>query len=165
MKTSISSTTFLVLFLAIQVSADLIDDTCKKTPTYDLCVTTLRSDPSSSKANLQGLALIAATKLQGIATITQNQIGALLGKATDPNLKLALNACKSAYHIILALELPPAIDAIKKGNPTIAGQSTVDVPNETDKCRNGIASTPVARNNKIVHDLGFVVLSIIRLLL
>ncbi|KAK3188131.1 hypothetical protein Dsin_027692 [Dipteronia sinensis] len=60
---------FMVFFfLTIQVSAhDLIDDTCKKTHFYDLCVTTLRSDPQSSKADVQGLARIALEKLQAKA--------------------------------------------------------------------------------------------------
>ncbi|XP_044500333.1 cell wall / vacuolar inhibitor of fructosidase 1-like [Mangifera indica] len=38
----------------------LIETTCKRTPHYDLCIKTRRSDPKSSRADVKGLAYIAA---------------------------------------------------------------------------------------------------------
>nr|ASW25868.1 Pectinesterase inhibitor [Litchi chinensis] len=156
---------FMVLFIESQVSADLIDDTCNKTPFYNLCVTTLRSDPQSSKADVQGLARIAAIKLQDKATSTKNQINDLLKGKTDPKLKGALNICADAYNIIVKYDISVIIGAITKGNPKFAEEYAIDLTKEADKCGKGISGSPLASNNKFVHDLSDVVLFIVRLLL
>ena len=142
---------FLVFFLlSSQVSADLISDTCKKTPSYNLCVSTLRADPQSSKADVQGLALIAVKKLVVEGTKTEKEIKQLIKKTKYKPLLDALKLCADKYNIIVHYDFPEAVDAARS----------------SDKCASGITSTPnLASSNKLVHDLDDIVLYIVRLLL
>ncbi|KAK2644156.1 hypothetical protein Ddye_019351 [Dipteronia dyeriana] len=158
---------FLVFFLlSSQVSADLISDTCKKTPSFNLCESTLRADPQSSKADVQGLALVAVKKLVVEGTKTENEIKQLIGKTKDQPLLDALKICADKYNIIVHYDFPVAVEAITKGNPKFAEGAAVDAARSSDKCASGIASTPhLASSNKLVHDLDDIVLYIVRLLL
>lgn len=148
------------------VSADLITKTCQKTPYYSLCITTLKSDSQSSKANLEGLAHIAATKLQAKTSSTSNQINNLLKQSTSPEARKGLSNCADAYNIIVKYDMPEAMEAITKGDPKFAEDAAIDVGRESDDCGKGISSgSPLASDNKFVHDLSAVFLSIVRMLL
>ncbi|KAK3188113.1 hypothetical protein Dsin_027674 [Dipteronia sinensis] len=157
---------FVFFLLSSQVSADLISDTCKQTPSVNLCESTLRADPQSSKADVQGLALIAANKLVVEGTKTENEIKELIKKTKDQPLLDALKLCADKYNIIVHYDFPVAVEAIKKGNPKFAEDATVDAARASDKCAKGITSTTdLASSNKLVHDLDDIVLYIVRLLL
>lgn len=149
MKSSMSLTAFLVLFLAIQVSGDLIDYACKRTPYYNLCVATLRSDPANSKAKIGPLALFATKKLEGVATSTYHQIMTLLEKETNPKLKQSLSICADGYNIVVKYDLPGL-----GGSNKFAIDTFKHITDTADKCGAGISGTPIASNNKLVHDLG-----------
>ncbi|PPR88702.1 hypothetical protein GOBAR_AA31980 [Gossypium barbadense] len=139
---------FCFTFFTVSYSdINLIQTNCKKTPFYDLCVLTLKSDPRSSTADVPGLARIVADSVNAKAIATLNQISALL-KSSD---------------------IPVAIDAIEKNNPKFAVQSATDAGNEAQACENSFAekasNSPIFSGNKAVHDLSVVLQSIASLLL
>ncbi|KAJ6420928.1 hypothetical protein OIU84_028333 [Salix udensis] len=60
--------TLLLIIHCIIVQSDandLIAQTCKNTPYYNLCVSSLRSVPRSSRADVQGLALVMVDICEG----------------------------------------------------------------------------------------------------
>ncbi|XWS38915.1 hypothetical protein CRYUN_Cryun18bG0004400 [Craigia yunnanensis] len=172
-----TKTIFLVIlqavisFTCLPVSysaSDLIETTCKQTPFFDLCVSTLQADPRSSSADVAGLAHIAADSVNAKATATLNQITGLLKSAGDPNLLKALQGCVDKYNAIIQADIPVAIEAIVKGNPKFAVSSATDAANEAQNCENSFANppnSPITDSNKAVHDLSTVLESIASLLL
>ncbi|CAB4302403.1 unnamed protein product [Prunus armeniaca] len=52
-------TLFVLSQSRVSVNADLVEETCRKTTNYGLCVSSLKSDPRSSTADVKGLARIA----------------------------------------------------------------------------------------------------------
>ncbi|XWS08468.1 hypothetical protein CRYUN_Cryun40dG0004800 [Craigia yunnanensis] len=146
---------------------NLIETTCKRTPFYNLCVSTLQSDPRSSSANVAGLALIGADKLKAKATATLGQITGLLKGAKDPKLKMALRVCVDYYNAIIKYDIAVVIEAVTKGNPKFGVEAATDAANEADACERKFKNQPKfpISGNKVVHDLAAVVASIIQLLL
>ncbi|XWS08469.1 hypothetical protein CRYUN_Cryun40dG0004900 [Craigia yunnanensis] len=160
---------FSFTFLPISYSAsNLIETTCKQTPFFNLCVSTLRSDPGSSTADVAGLAHIAAGSVNSKATATLNQITGLLKIAKDPNLRKALQRCVDSYNTIVKADIPVAIEAILKGNPNFAVDSATDAANEAQVCEKSFANppkSPISDSNKAMRDLTAVLESIASLLL
>ncbi|KAG6421635.1 hypothetical protein SASPL_118192 [Salvia splendens] len=94
----------LLLSLAIfffsfrQSSADLIRQTCKATKYYDLCVSTLKSDSSSPKADgAKALALIAVRAAAANATATNAYLSAQMLSAAASDMRAALKECADRY--------------------------------------------------------------------
>ncbi|XVF38897.1 hypothetical protein REPUB_Repub20aG0142500 [Reevesia pubescens] len=148
--------------------ANLIETTCKRTPFYNLCVSTLQSDPRGSNADGAGLAHIGADKLKVKATATLRQITGLLKGAKDPKLKMALRKCFDLYNIIIKYDVPVAIQAVSLGDPKFGVQYLTDAAIEADSCERSFKNQPkfpISSSNKVVHDLSNVVASIIQLLL
>ncbi|KAG4180587.1 hypothetical protein ERO13_A10G174050v2 [Gossypium hirsutum] len=146
---------FCFTFFTVSYSdINLIQTNCKKTPFYDLCVLTLKSDPRIVNA-------------KAIATL--NQISALLKSVKDPTLEKALEGCIVSYNTIIQGDIPVAIDAIEKNNPKFAVQSATDAGNEAQACENSFAekasNSPIFSGNKAVHDLSVLLQSIASLLL
>lgn len=160
---------FTSLPVIYSATTTLIHTTCKNTPFFDPCVSTLQADPrSSTAANVAELAHIAADSVNAKSIATLNQITGLLKSAKDPNLKKALQECVDKYNAIIKADIPTAIEAIDKGNPKFAVGSATDAANEAQICENGFANTvksPITVSNKVVHDLSSVLSSIASLLL
>ncbi|GMI80220.1 cell wall / vacuolar inhibitor of fructosidase 1, CELL WALL / VACUOLAR INHIBITOR OF FRUCTOSIDASE 1 [Hibiscus trionum] len=161
---------FCFTFFPLSYSSNsLVETTCKQTPFFDLCVSTLESDPQSSTAAVSGLALIAAKSVNAKASATLYQISTLLGSATDPNLKKALSGCVDSYNTIIKTDIPVAVEAIEKNNPKFAVGSATDAGNEAQRCEDGFGgkspNSPISDSNKMVHDLSVILQSIASLLL
>ncbi|KAL5983665.1 hypothetical protein ACLOJK_017755 [Asimina triloba] len=77
--------------------AVLLDNVCKQTDAYGLCVSALLSDPRSPGADLRGLALVSIDLVLENLTDTRAAIGELLKSASDPNLKETLGQCRFLY--------------------------------------------------------------------
>lgn len=94
---------FLLLPLALTFSSpqvasvDLIVDTCKKTLHNDLCLATLKSDPSSQHADLKGLARIALKAANKSASDAMHLITSLQEGSTDHYVEQRLLACTEHY--------------------------------------------------------------------
>ncbi|XVE82301.1 hypothetical protein DITRI_Ditri15bG0137200 [Diplodiscus trichospermus] len=160
---------FSFTFLPVTDSAtSLIETTCKQTPFFNLCVSTLQSDPRSSTADVAGLGHIIADSINGKAPATLNQIKGLLKSATDPNMQKALQSCVDSYNTIVQADIPVAFEAITKGDPKFAVDSAADAANEAQDCEKSFANppkSPISDSNKNVHDLSVVLESIASLLL
>ncbi|KAG8657162.1 hypothetical protein MANES_03G045700v8 [Manihot esculenta] len=79
-------------------SEDFISTSCSHTLYYQVCASTLRSDPRSKTADLQGLARIALniSKSYGVATVAH--IGDLKSEATgNESLSSCLDECREEY--------------------------------------------------------------------
>ncbi|PWA44418.1 Pectinesterase inhibitor [Artemisia annua] len=76
-----------------------IENTCKGTPNYDLCLSIILADPKSEDADLTGLALIAVTRVEQEGEVTITQINAL--KSSRPELRPALDYCAQVYNAVV----------------------------------------------------------------
>ncbi|CAK7326307.1 unnamed protein product [Dovyalis caffra] len=163
----LSITTFLLSISQCAVvpsDANLIQQICKRTPNFDLCVTSLASDPQSSTADVNGLALIMVDVLKAKATSTLNLINQQLTKS--PALKQPLTSCASNYNAILTADIPEGIEALQKGDPKFAETGANDAAVEADICEAGFkGKSPLTNSNKLVHDTSAVTAAIVRNLL
>lgn len=86
--------------LAIQSSTQLIQQTCSQTKYYQLCVSSLQSDPRSSTADLKVYAKIFVELALSNAKDTFSYTYRLTSnESMDPVLKMCLNDCLSVYDI------------------------------------------------------------------
>ncbi|TQD73173.1 hypothetical protein C1H46_041302 [Malus baccata] len=133
------------------MDANLIDQTCKKTPNYNLCVSSLKSDPRSVKADVASLGFITVDIAKDKATDTANRINELLKQSpSDQRLK----TCATFYHTILVADVPEASQGFKLGNPKFAGQGMNDAADAAEACEKEFSSkSPLTDKNKVVHDL------------
>ncbi|KAJ6366318.1 hypothetical protein OIU77_002824 [Salix suchowensis] len=78
----------------------LIQETCKNTKYYDLCVSSLKPNASSTKADTKGLALIMVGVGMANATATSSYLSSQLLSTTpnDPVLKKVLRGmCRQVW--------------------------------------------------------------------
>ncbi|XP_030543715.1 cell wall / vacuolar inhibitor of fructosidase 2 [Rhodamnia argentea] len=107
MGLQISAASFFFLLLAVAFApptkpdASLIQKACRITKYYDLCLSSLKSDPSSSRADPKGLASIALAVALANATSTSSFLSSLVvgsgGAAGDPALSRLLRDCADKY--------------------------------------------------------------------
>ena len=143
---------------------DLIAQTCKNTPYYNLCVTSLTSVPRSSTADVQGLALVMVDIVRAKASTTLKFINQELKRS--PELRRPLRFCASSYDAILTADIPEAIEALQKGDPKFAENGTNDAAVEASSCEDSFqGKSPLTKLNKAVHDTSVVASAITRLLL
>ena len=94
-----------LLFLAqgqphsfVNGDASLIKKTCKNTKYYRLCCSSLKSDPSSPKADPKGLAAIMVGIGKANATATSSYLSSkLFGSTNDTVLKSVFKECADKY--------------------------------------------------------------------
>ncbi|XP_077217825.1 pectinesterase inhibitor-like [Tasmannia lanceolata] len=85
-----------------QMGTDLIHQTCNKTDYYDLCVSSLESDPRSTSGDLPIFATIFLELATSTANDTVTQISTLVNGTNDEQLKgRLLSACDPMYVIIM----------------------------------------------------------------
>ncbi|KAF8039306.1 hypothetical protein BT93_B1748 [Corymbia citriodora subsp. variegata] len=155
---------------ATQKMADLIEQTCRLTPFYDLCLSSLKSDPTSGAADLRGLARIMAGSVLAGASRTLDQIQQLLGQAHDPAAERPLADCAELYIPVVKYTLPQALDALSKGHLGFAVYGLSDAGKEAEDCeknfsgQGGGGGSPVTEGNKLVRNLVDVALAIIKIL-
>ncbi|KAJ9177802.1 hypothetical protein P3X46_012974 [Hevea brasiliensis] len=150
---------------------DLIQKTCKNTKYYDLCVSSLKSNATSSKADTKGLALIMIGIGIANATATSSYLSSQLpSSANDTILKKVLKECADKYSY--------AGDALQASVQDLAVESydyaymhimaAADYPNG---CHNAFKRYPelayppeIARREKGLKQICDVVLGIVDLL-
>ncbi|GFQ02839.1 cell wall / vacuolar inhibitor of fructosidase 2 [Phtheirospermum japonicum] len=77
---------------------NLIQQTCKNTKYYDLCVSSLKSDSSSPKADTKGLALIMVKVGMANATATNTYLSSqMLTAKNETVLKKVMKECADKY--------------------------------------------------------------------
>ncbi|XAR49713.1 hypothetical protein NMG60_11032990 [Bertholletia excelsa] len=145
---------------------DLVTDTCRKTPKFQLCVSTAKQDPRSRSADIAGLGLIIVDAVKAKSTTIMGQIKKLI--VSKPQLKGPLKMCAEYYGLgILQGDIPQAIEALTKGDPKFAETAMVDAGNEANYCEEGFgrSPSPLTAMNKEVNDLAAVATAISRMLL
>lgn len=150
-------------------SSDLIDQICKKTPFYDLCISTLHSSPLSPKTDLKGLALLMVNQIVANASDTLSYIEGMIKNTKDPNLEQALAFCAELYIPVVKYILPQAADAISHNRFVFASYSVSEAMNELFSCDkkflSGSAQSPLGDRTSIVQKLVEVGEAIIKLLI
>ncbi|XP_030520831.2 cell wall / vacuolar inhibitor of fructosidase 1-like isoform X2 [Rhodamnia argentea] len=147
-----------------QEISDPIDQTCRLTPFYDLCLSSLRSDPESGTADVRGLACIMAGSVLASASRTLDQIQELLGRAPDPESEQPLAYCAELYIPVVKYTLPQAIDALDKGQLGFAEYGLSESGKEAEECEknlSGQGGSPVTEGNELVRNLVDVAVAII----
>ncbi|KAF3456382.1 hypothetical protein FNV43_RR01032 [Rhamnella rubrinervis] len=146
---------------------NLIANTCKKTPHYDLCVSSLESNPESSSADLNGLAQIMVNIVLSNTSSTLDYIQGLLKEAPEPQLQRALADCAELYIPVVKFSLPQAIEALISGHFGFANYGISDAAKEAAACEkafSGSIKSPLTDRNSIVRDLADIATAIINLL-
>lgn len=147
----------------------LIESICKKTPNFDLCVSSLKSDPKSSTADVPGLSLIMVDIIKAKATKTLNRIHELLKRGPGGfREKQALSSCANSYNVIIEADVPEAIEALTRGGYKFAEDGIADAAVEADICEHGfssLGSSPLTDMNKDMNEVSNVARAIVRTLL
>ncbi|XVE82300.1 hypothetical protein DITRI_Ditri15bG0137100 [Diplodiscus trichospermus] len=163
---------FLHLLLTISLPSiqcgDLVDQICKKTPFYDLCISTLRSNTNTNGSDVKGLASVMADTLLANATDTLSYIRAQINQTSDPQMERALAYCAELYIPVVKYNLPQAIDALSKGQFAFASDGLSDAAKQADACEkkfSGSTKSPLSDRNKLLHGLSDVAVAIVKILL
>lgn len=103
----VPSSFFGIIFLAIGLVSnlsgavpgdpDLIRRTCNSTSFFDLCVSSLQSDPKSSKSDVKGLSVIVINLGIANATDTSLYTSHLVTRRRNAALNSALEGCADRY--------------------------------------------------------------------
>ncbi|CAA0808323.1 Cell wall / vacuolar inhibitor of fructosidase 1 [Striga hermonthica] len=78
-----------------QNQQSLIESTCKRTPNYRLCLTTIRADPTSTGSDVAGLGLILVKAVKSETKKALSTVARLV--RTHPHLKEPLGKCADVY--------------------------------------------------------------------
>ncbi|OVA00720.1 Pectinesterase inhibitor domain [Macleaya cordata] len=135
--------------LVVPESGNFLEETCRHTHFYDLCVSSLQSDSrsSSNTSDLKGLLRISLDLATTNASHILSYIDNLLDNYnTSSNLNLtSLEFCEEDYGGYIATDLEWAIDAIYNNNNNNDGEdyelanSCIDEAiTSTDFCKRGI---------------------------
>ncbi|CAJ2654066.1 unnamed protein product [Trifolium pratense] len=147
-------------------NGNLIQQTCKQTPNYEICIQYLKSDPRSSDADITGLALIMVDIIKSKANTTLNKINQLIKKKQEPSQKEALNSCAGRYKAILVADVPKSVAALKQGDPKFAEDGANDAAVEATTCENGFkGKSPLSNENIAMHDVAAITAAIVKQLL
>ncbi|WCJ34971.1 hypothetical protein M5689_016247 [Euphorbia peplus] len=168
--------TFLIvlmfIFPAVHASiigSDLIDQTCKRTPYYELCVYSLLSNPHSFSTDINGLAKIMVYNIEAQTSLGLHRINNILehGQSIKPKDRQRLKDCANRYKAIIKGDVPESIEAIKTGNYKFAEEGTFDAANEAMSCEQEFTggSSPLSDANVAVHDVSVVAASIVKIII
>nr|KAJ0197672.1 hypothetical protein LSAT_V11C700365600 [Lactuca sativa] len=146
-----------ILFLAILFQETLflamgdrqfIENICKGTPSYNLCLSILLANPKSQDANLTGLALIVVDAVKNEGTLMQ---------------------CGDVYNTIMNVNVPLTINALNLGNPKFGEDGMADTTIESQTCERSFKehgqTSPLTNMNKDMEDVANVARATIRMLL
>lgn len=114
----------------------------------DLCVTSLRSDPRSSSADVKGLVHITFELVQSNVTDTFGQVKALLETTTDPDVNKSLNDCFGLYKKSVSTTLPDAISALDS-SLELAGILINEVKSNAEDCERDFTDGPNSRKSPL----------------
>ncbi|KAK4265925.1 hypothetical protein QN277_026912 [Acacia crassicarpa] len=129
---------------------DFIDQICRKTPFYDLCMATLHSNPLTPKPDLKGAALVMVNNLLANASDTLNYIEGLIKQTSDQQLEQALAFCAESYIPIVKYILPQAADAVSQGRFGFASYCVSDAAKEISNCDKKFSGS--GQNKSLLED-------------
>ncbi|GMH15814.1 hypothetical protein Nepgr_017655 [Nepenthes gracilis] len=134
----------LFILSAILAKGDdtLITKTCKNVTYSDLCISTLKSDPSSAKADVKGLASIMVRFGHAKASSIRSYLKALVyNKATKGALKETLQFCLTRFSYSVR-ELRVALHKLSKDQFEFAQYDVTSGDDAPDDCKEEFSNTP-----------------------
>ncbi|CAL5199014.1 unnamed protein product [Lathyrus oleraceus] len=146
---------------------DLVDDICKKTPNFDLCSSTIHSNPQAAKSDANGIAVIMINGILQSVTNTLSFIQGLVKETKDLELQRKYAICAETYIPLEKTVLPQAVDGInKKKNYGLAIYSMDYTGKEIDSCNKQFSNaSPLGDKTNNLHKLLDIGSAILKLLL
>ncbi|KAI3822336.1 hypothetical protein L1987_09925 [Smallanthus sonchifolius] len=145
----------------------LIESTCRATPSYNLCMSTLLTNPKSSTGDVSELGLIMVGATKAKATRAIQQIKSVY--RSRPDLRRALNECAQMYIAVVQADVPSAVQALDGGQPKFAEDGMADTAVEAQACERSFIErghkSPLTKMNKDIENVANVARAIIRMLL
>ena len=122
---------------------DLILKTCKNTPYTDLCVSSLKSDPTSSDSDLKGLATIMVNVGIANATETSSYLSSKLTSSTGDTtlLKKVFRLCAVKYSYATD-SLKSCVQDLSEENYDYASVHVTAAADYPNACRNAFKRYP-----------------------
>ncbi|XP_022004858.2 cell wall / vacuolar inhibitor of fructosidase 1 [Helianthus annuus] len=144
-----------------------IENTCKGTPSPDLCLEIPLANRESENANLTGLALIGLDAVQDRGFEILRQVVDL--KNSQPELTPTLDICTEVYNVVVDSDVQSSREALRGGLCKFAEDGMADSAVEAQACERSFGehgqSSPITDSNNIINDVANVVRAIIRMLL
>ncbi|OIT33539.1 PREDICTED: pectinesterase inhibitor-like [Nicotiana attenuata] len=129
-------------FFLVPCFGDLIDDACHKTSDFNLCATSLRSDPHSSSADLKGLTRIMIQLGLAKANQISAQVKLLLNQSKDRGFKQCLQICLEEFGYAIDPRLPDAIKYLNSNDYWNVDTNLVGAGNSAETCEESFTEPP-----------------------
>lgn len=164
LQLSISLGFFVPPIQSILSHTSLLEQICRQSPHYHLCVMTLRSSiHHRSKADIAGFAHLTLEIVNANASITLEHIPKFHGQTEDPKLKMALKDCLVSYNTIVKVHLREALNAMDVGDYRAVQQKAYVTIIEAESCNTkfrNLATSPLRDTNRYVQNLCAMAISI-----
>ncbi|XP_004517182.1 cell wall / vacuolar inhibitor of fructosidase 1-like [Cicer arietinum] len=147
---------------------DLVDQVCRKTPNYNLCISTLQSNPQAHNTDTKGIALIMVNDIVLNVNDTLKFTEGLIKKSTDVGLQKKLDFCAETYIPLVKYVLPQAGDAVNQSRFKYASYSISYAGKEIGSCNNKFSASttsPLSDRNGTIQKLFDIASAILKLLL
>ncbi|KAF3780444.1 putative invertase inhibitor [Nymphaea thermarum] len=165
---------FLVLSFGVAPSAstnnaDLLHQVCSNVTFKDLCISALGSDPSSSTADINKLAVLSVEVAKEHAKATYSYIEHLLNStAGDPSLQQSLTDCSDVY-VDIVEQLEDSISAFSEKQYKNINTWVSAAISDVQTCDDGfkeqrVERSPLVQKNAITSNLCSNVLAILKML-
>ncbi|KAK7388019.1 hypothetical protein VNO78_22820 [Psophocarpus tetragonolobus] len=156
---------FIPPIQSILSHTSLLEQICRQSPNYHLCVMTLRSSiHHKSKADIAGFAHLTLEIVYANASITLERLHKIYVQTDDPKLKMALKDCLVSYNLIVKTYLRNALNALQNGDYKVVQQKTSITIIEVESCNNkfrNLATSPLRDTNIYVQNLCSITMSIV----
>lgn len=145
----------------------LVEQICRKTPNYHLCVFTLKSHSRSqhgqSRVDIAGFARTALQAVAVNASAALKYVHKVYGQTSDIKMKTALGNCIASYTKIVKVHLPEALNCVYRGDYKGVKSGVYAVGNLAISCENkckATTSSPLRDSNRYVQNLCGIAVSI-----
>ncbi|KAJ8440968.1 hypothetical protein Cgig2_019997 [Carnegiea gigantea] len=157
---------YVAAHLVIPVHAQNATILDQQTPNYDLCVSTLNSDPQTRWAkDIRGLTTILVLHLKDKATQTRDHIAWFLKDPfMDQQRKQLLSQCMDRYNTIVMTWLRETLEGLSNKDYGFARESMGTVPTNVELCERsfqGPVQSPISEDSKTMDDLSKVAYAIV----
>lgn len=160
-----------IFSISIHANADLIADTCLKTPNPTLCEQILRASPKSPTASVAGLGLIMLGEVKLETEDILCTLSRLIEREPPESILIpTYKQCTFLYDFIIKNNLVSAVFALQRmepGDPRYADQAISDAVDKFNTCENGLKGkppSPIGAKDKYARELTVIALSIIKVL-
>ncbi|KAK7363453.1 hypothetical protein VNO77_05597 [Canavalia gladiata] len=147
----------------------LLEQICRQSPHYHLCVMTLRSSiHHRSKADVAGFARLTLEIAYANASVTIENIRKVYVQIRDNEQKGVLEDCFASYNRIVKVHLREALNAMGKSDYKVARQRVYAAGIQAESCNSKIKNPinfPLRDTNRYMINLCAISLSIIDKLL